>query len=214
MPAPIHIPAGKARFALPAPMHRTARHGTDYRLEKLFLNEAGAHSIMPCSPIFSADIDAAHRDTMCAMRGSKLDVFDCRPPNTFVHTNGNTNVRTHVCVPPGHRRTDCTRGGTHRLVVSLTLCDIHRPPCVRVPLRMPSMRPVLPAGRALPRGNGQAKKNPAEAGLFVSRNSSDDQNLYWPEKANRFTSLLNLPVSTCACESMMPIFGVSGWMRV
>lgn len=71
-----------------------------------------------------------------------------------------------------------------------------------------------PIGRMPPRGRSQAKKNPAGAGFFVSRNRGGDQNLYWPEKANRFTSLLNLPNSTWREESKMPIFGVSGWMRV
>lgn len=75
-------------------------------------------------------------------------------------------------------------------------------------------RGAFPAERKPSRGDGRAKKNPAEAGFSVSRNRGDDQNLYWPEKANRFTSLLNLPNSTWREESKMPIFGVSGWMRV
>ena len=63
-------------------------------------------------------------------------------------------------------------------------------------------------------GTSECNKKPRRSGVLCMKHDGCDQNLYWPETPNRFTSLLYSPNSTWRVLSDRPIFGVSGMMRV
>lgn len=201
--------SGKTRFRS---ISQRCRQDTINDAENFFLTKAMHHGASQQRQTFSSDIDVACRDAMHARFRICTDAFDCR-----IRIRSCIQMEIRMCMRRPRMRAGAIGGiarhGNDRHGVALT----HRDACGRAcpcaaPERAPSVRPEI--GRLSPQGGRQAKKNPAGAGFFVSRNRSGDQNLYWPEKANRFTSLLNLPNSTWREESKMPIFGVSGWMRV